>query len=122
MRVDRKGERRCRGAFQGRLYGSCLPPVLLFSAALTITGCTNTVADHTPAGMGGLSADAPTRATMPSAYPAVNDVPPSRSNPLLSAEEQKNLEDELAQARDRAAPSAGTAAAETSQPTAKRKP
>jgi hypothetical protein len=49
----------------------------------------------------GLPADAPERAAEPSAYPAVHDMPPPRSNTTLSAEEQIKLEDELVAVRTR---------------------
>jgi len=68
-----------------------------------VTGCASTAADHAPTSVGGLPGDASTRQTPPSAYPAVNDLPPPRSDTLLSSEEQKKLEDELAQARNRTA-------------------
>jgi len=71
-------------------------------------GCASTVADRTPTAMGGLPEDTPARPSTPSAYPAVNDVPPPRSSTVLSSADQKKLEDELAAARSRAAAAAGT--------------
>ena len=65
--------------------------------------CASTTADHAPTSVGGLPGDTSTRQTPPSAYPAVNDLPPPRSDTLLSSEEQMKLQDELAQARNRTA-------------------
>jgi len=81
------------------LHASCIA----LSAALMVTGCASTTADHAPTSVGGLPGDAPARQTAPSAYPAVNNVPPPRSDTLLSSEEQMKLQDELAQARNRTA-------------------
>jgi len=89
------------------LHASCIA----LSAALMVAGCANTTADHAPTSVGGLPGDAPARQTAPSAYPAVNNVPPPRSDTLLNSEEQKKLEDELAQARNRATAGAGAEAA-----------
>ena len=45
----------------------------------------------------------PARPSKPSAYPAVNDMPPPRGTAVLTDAEQKKLEDDLAAARNRAA-------------------
>jgi len=76
-----------------------------------VAGCASPTSDHAPTTVGGLPGDAPARQPTPSAYPAVNDVPRPRSETLLSSEEQEKLEDELAQARNRAAAGASADAA-----------
>ena len=111
MRLNWKRKQHGRGGLQIRLCPSCIAPALLFSAALMVAGCTGTTADHAPTSVGGLPGDAPAQQTAPSAYPAVNAVPPPRGDTLLSSEEQKKLEDELAQARNRAAAGASADAA-----------
>ena len=68
------------------------------------------VGDHMPTALGGLPEGAPQRATKPSAYPAVHDMPPPRGSTVLTDAEQKKLEDDLIAARTRtgAAARAGT--------------
>jgi len=48
----------------------------------------------------GLPTAAPTRPTEAPAYPAVHDVPPPRPTPMLTAIEQKQIEDDLVAARE----------------------
>jgi len=62
-----------------------------------------TIGDHTPTGLGGLPEGAPQRPATPAAYPAVHDMPPPRTETMLSDAEQKKLEDDLVAARNRAA-------------------
>lgn len=84
-------------------------PVLLSSLFLLfLTGCSSTQLDQIPHGVGGLPEAAPARPETPYVFPAVNDLPPPRDQPLLGPEEQKKLENELARARKG---QAGTAAA-----------
>jgi hypothetical protein len=58
------------------------------------------IGDTLPAAVGGLPADAPARAT-PTSYPAVHNMPPSRNTEPLSADQQKQLEDDLVATRNR---------------------
>jgi hypothetical protein len=67
-----------------------------------LAGCSSTI-EKLPAAVGGLPADAPERTETPVAYPAVHDMPPPRSNAVLSADEQKKAAADLAAARDRQA-------------------
>ena len=55
----------------------------------------------------GVPAATPARPSEQLRYPAVHDMPPQRTNALLTAAEQKNLEDELTEVRDRQLASAG---------------
>jgi hypothetical protein len=59
------------------------------------------IADNLPAAVGGLPADAPARPATPEAFPAVHNMPPGRSSATLSADQQKQLEDDLVAARNR---------------------
>lgn len=79
----------------GRLGG-----VLLL--VLTFGGCTSTLADL-PTAVGGLPAGTPERSATPVAYPAVHDMPPPRTNTILTEDEQKKAAAELAAARDQQA-------------------
>lgn len=56
--------------------------------------------DRMPGDMG-LPAGAPARPATPYQYPAVHDMPPARSTPTMSDEEQVRLEKELATVRER---------------------
>jgi hypothetical protein len=85
-RRERAWDRRVRAA------------VLLFAAASVLGGCASTVADNTPQALGGLPADAPKRPAEPQAYPAVHEVSRPRRDRMLTAEERKKLEEELAAA------------------------
>jgi hypothetical protein len=92
-----------------------LLPTLL-GGALLLAGCAaSSIADNVPTAVGGLPEGAPARPQSPGAYPAVHDMPPPRATNVLTEEEQKKLEDELAAARQRAA-GAGKRAGGASRP------
>jgi hypothetical protein len=94
---------------------------LVACAAVLLSGCSagSLIADHMPAAIGGLPEDAPERPATQGAYPAVHNMPPTRSSTPLDDVQQKQLEDDLVAARNRTggnpdAPSAtGTTAAAT---------
>jgi hypothetical protein len=75
---------------------------LLVLVTVSLAGC-STIGDHLPTAAGGLPEGAPTRPSTPSAYPAVHDMPPPRSQSVLTDAEQQKLEDDLVAARNRAA-------------------
>ena len=54
--------------------------------------------------MGGEAANTPSAPAAPPAYPAVHDMPPARSVPVLTEEQQRQAEAELVAARDRNRP------------------
>jgi hypothetical protein len=83
--------RRCERAWGKRV----LAAALLVAGMTLLSGCASTIGDYTPSALGGLPADAPQRPATQSAFPAVNDLPPPRTDRVLSAEEQKKLEDDL---------------------------
>lgn len=58
----------------------------------------------------GLPTGTPERPVTPVVFPAVHDMPPTRSAALLNPAEQQLLEDELVAARERQKPVAATSA------------
>ena len=67
-----------------------------------LAGCSGSmIADRMPTAVGGLPEDAPQRPATPGAFPAVHDAPPPRTQAVLTDEEQRKLEQELAAARER---------------------
>jgi len=90
---------------------------LLVAGAVILAGCSaSTIADHLPAAAGGIPEGAPQRSASPPAYPAVHDMPPARESAVLSDEEQKKLEADLAAARDRLSNPGGKPAASARNP------
>jgi hypothetical protein len=91
---------------------------LVAAGAAMLAACSagSTIADHLPNALGGLPEGTPQRPATPAAYPAVHDVPPPRTDTMLSAEEQKRLEDELVAARNRAEATAGKPAGSAGSP------
>ena len=78
---------------------------MLLAAVVALTGCAS-IGDSLPSAVGGLPENAPQRPATPPVYPSVHDRPPERASTVLSGSEQKKLEDELAAARNKAAPGA----------------
>jgi hypothetical protein len=66
--------------------------------ALALGACSSMVS-QLPSQVGGLPAGTPERSSAPAAYPAVHDMPPPRTDVVLTKDEQKKAEDELAAAR-----------------------
>ena len=88
-----------------RLPGCVRGPLRLGGAIVLIVSlaaCSSTI-EKLPAAVGGLPADAPERTATPSAYPAVHDMPPPRTNVVLTEAEQKKAAADLAAARDQQA-------------------
>ena len=75
-------------------------PLLALALAASLGACVSTVADLPPQ-VGGLPAGTPQRPAEPGVYPAVHDLPPPRPNSVLTEEERKKAEAELAALRDR---------------------
>jgi hypothetical protein len=73
-------------------------PLLGLALVASLGACTSTIADL-PSQVGGLPAGTPERPATPSAYPAVHDMPPPRPNTVLTDDERKKAEAELAQLR-----------------------
>jgi hypothetical protein len=75
-------------------------PVLALALTASLGACVSTVADLPPQ-IGGLPAGTPQRPAEPGVYPAVHDMPPPRPNAVLTEEERKKAEAELAALRER---------------------
>jgi hypothetical protein len=73
--------------------------------ALTLTACSSVgpALESLPAGVG-LPANAPPRPATAYEYPAVHDMPPPRSTPTMSEEQQDKVEKELTALRERQEP------------------
>jgi hypothetical protein len=86
----------CRAAMSRALAAA-----LLAFGCVILAGCTvGSLGDHLPTAAGGLPENTPARPA-PAAYPAVHDMPPPRSDNVLTDEERKKLEDDLIAARKR---------------------
>jgi hypothetical protein len=102
MYMVSKSRRACRRATEFVAAGAKAKFVPLLALALTVSlaACASTVADLPPE-VGGLAAGTPQRPAQPGVYPAVHDMPPPRANTVLTEEERKKAEAELAALRDR---------------------
>jgi hypothetical protein len=79
-----------------------LAAVLLTCGSVILAGCTvGSLGDRLPTAAGGLPENTPARPATPAAYPAVHDMPPARSDNVLTDEERKKLEADLIAARKR---------------------
>jgi len=72
-----------------------------FLALAVLQGCSTAQIDAIPTAVGGLPEGAPARPAVAPDFPAVHDMPPSRDNAVLDAEQQKRLEADLIAARNR---------------------
>jgi hypothetical protein len=80
---------------------------LVFGLTVGLGACSSTLSEM-PTQLGGLPAGAPERPATQGAYPAVHDMPPPRPNTVLSDDERKKTEAELAALRARQEKQAGT--------------
>lgn len=94
---------------------------MLLAWASGLAGCSSMIGDNLPAAAGGLPEGAPARAEVQPAYPAVHEMPPTRSTATLNEEEQKRLEADLIAARDRADGANATGSTAKSAASAKKK-
>jgi len=74
---------------------------MAFFLAAALAGCSAATFGDLPAQVGGLPAGTPERPAAAPVYPAVHDMPPPRSDTVLTAEEQKQAQAELAALRAR---------------------
>jgi hypothetical protein len=72
--------------------------MLACAGSVMLASCSSVLSDM-PSQMGGLPAGVPARPAAAPAYPAVHDMPPPRSAGVLSEEERKKVEAELAAMR-----------------------
>jgi hypothetical protein len=84
-------------------------PLLTLAFAVSLGACASAVSDLPPQ-LGGLPAGTPERPAQPAAYPAVHDMPPPRPNTVLTEEERKKAEADLAALRERQEKAAAEAA------------
>jgi len=75
----------------------------LFASALTVGGCSTSIADLPGVG---LPADAPQRPKEAGGYLPVHDLPPDRNEAALKPTEQAKIQADLIAARDRQASTA----------------
>jgi hypothetical protein len=87
-----------------------------------LAGCATYTGDNLPASMGGLPAGAPERKAEPLAYPAVHDMPPARTNTVLTEDEVKQAEKDLVRSRQEQQPESGAAAKQSKPASKKTKP
>lgn len=69
--------------------------MLAFAGAGPLASC-STMGGDIPTSMGGLPQDAPERPETAPPYPAVHDMPPPRNSTVLTDEEKKRIEADLA--------------------------
>src|SRR5215475_9370161 len=72
--------------------------VLACTGSVFLVSC-STVLSEMPSQLGGLPAGTPERPAVAPAYPAVHDMPPPRATAVLTEEEKKKVEAELAAMR-----------------------
>ncbi len=72
---------------------------LVWAGCLVLASC-STVLSEMPTQLGGLPAGTPQRPATAPEYPAVHDMPPPRTAAVLTEEEKKKVEAELAAMRD----------------------
>ena len=75
-------------------------PLLALALTASLGACVSTVADLPPE-VGGLPAGTPQRPAQPGVYPAVHDMPPPRPMVVMTEEERKKAEADLAALRER---------------------
>lgn len=93
-----------------RRWAPAFALTVALAAANAVAGCSS-VLSQLPQAAGGLPDGVPERPEAPPAFPAVHDMPPKRSDAVLSEAERKKLEADLAAARDKAAKQATEAQA-----------
>jgi hypothetical protein len=94
--------------------------MLALAGALMLSSCANTtnmmnmgnnLGNEMPTAIGGLPQGAPERPQTQPEFPAVHDMPPARNTKVMTEEEKKRAEAELAAMREQQARRAQSAAA-----------
>src|SRR5262245_7560682 len=75
--------------------------LILVAFAVVLTGCSSSLIEQLPEGVGRPPADAPSAPQTPYQYPAVHDLPPPQGTKPMSDEELRRAENALKTARDR---------------------
>ena len=81
-----------------RTWQPILGLALVGLGCVVVASC-STVFSEMPSQIGGLPEGTPERQATPPAYPVVHDMPPPRPNAVLTEEEKKQVEAELAALR-----------------------
>ena len=94
--------------------------MLALAGALMLTSCANTtnmtdmgnkLGNDLPTAIGGMPQAVPERPQTAPAFPAVHDMPPARNTKVMTEEEKKKVEAELAVMREQQAKRAQSSAA-----------
>jgi hypothetical protein len=88
-----------------------LAGTLILSSCANMTNMGNNLGNELPTAIGGMPQAAPARPEAPPAFPAVHDMPPARNTKVMTEEEKKRAEAELAVMRDQQARRAQSSAA-----------
>jgi hypothetical protein len=88
-----------------------LAGTLILSSCANMTNMGNNLGNELPTAIGGMPAAAPARPETPPVFPAVHDMPPARNTKVMTEEEKKRLEAELAVMREQQAKRAQSSAA-----------
>jgi hypothetical protein len=88
-----------------------LASALLLSSCANMSDMGNKLGNEMPTAIGGMPQSAPERAQTPPEFPAVHDIPPPRTTKVMTEEEKKRAEAELALMREQQARRAQSAAA-----------
>jgi hypothetical protein len=87
-----------------------LAGTLMLSSCANTTNMGNDLGNELPTAIGGLPQGTPERPQAAPAYPAVHDMPPPRNTKVMTEEEKKRAEAELAVMREQQARRAQSAA------------
>ena len=79
-------------------FQSFIGPALACAGSIFLASC-STVLSEAPTQVGGLPAGTPPRPAVAPEYPAVHEMPPPRTATVLTEEEKKKVEAELAAMR-----------------------
>lgn len=90
-----------------RLLQTCVGLALVSGCGAILASCSS-VLSELPTQAGGLPQGTPARSAAAPAYPAVHDMPPPRANAVLTEDEKKRVEAELAAMREQQARRAAT--------------
>jgi len=99
-----------------RLWQSLVGAALGGACCVVLASCSSVLSElptlsDLPTQVGGLPEGTPQRAANAPAYPAVHDMPPPRANAVLTEDEKKKVEAELAAMREQQAKRAAVSTA-----------
>jgi hypothetical protein len=85
-----------------KIYRTLQPLIglgLVCAGSIFLVSCSTTLSEMMPTQAGGLPAGTPERPAVAPEYPAVHEMPPPRATAVLTEEEKKKVEAELAAMR-----------------------